>query len=279
METTRRQRNGSRRTDSFRASGGPAGPGSVLHIAGTLRATRGDFAPRERTCRRAWRSDASSTTSRSMGRSLEPRIMAEYEGDFERWRSLHEKGLALRLQAGDNAGIAVSLIEPGNRAQGSRAALDEARAQIGGEPATETRDRRPAAIALGEHNLGLLTREQGDYDRTRDSSPTPFAFSATRATSGRSPSCSRTSLCSPCSGEPGVALRFAGAGAAVRDEIGVPRGPGGSGGARRQLASAREALGEQADSVWDAGRSSVSTRPSARRSRSARAIEAQRCFC
>ena len=55
-------------------------------------------------------------------------------------------------------------------------------------------------------------------------------------------------------GEPAVALRLAGAGAAVREETGAPRGPADQDELDTQLAPAREALGDRADAVKEAGR-------------------------
>ena len=55
-------------------------------------------------------------------------------------------------------------------------------------------------------------------------------------------------------GEPAVALRLAGAGAALREETGAPRGSADQEELDAQLAPAREALGERADALWEAGR-------------------------
>ena len=54
-------------------------------------------------------------------------------------------------------------------------------------------------------------------------------------------------------GEPELALRLAGAGAALRDEIGSPRGQADQEELDTQLAPAREELGERAEEAWGTG--------------------------
>jgi hypothetical protein len=51
-----------------------------------------------------------------------------------------------------------------------------------------------------------------------------------------------------------VALRLAGAGSALRDEIGAPRGPADQQELDTQLRASRDSLGENASAAWDAGR-------------------------
>jgi hypothetical protein len=55
-------------------------------------------------------------------------------------------------------------------------------------------------------------------------------------------------------GEPAVALRLGGAGAAVREDTGSPRGEADQKEFDVQLEPAREAVGERADALWEAGR-------------------------
>src|SRR5207244_6521150 len=64
-----------------------------------------------------------------------------------------------------------------------------------------------------------------------------------------------TAVVTVLASEPELALELAGAGAALREEIGAPRGPADQAELDAQLAPAREALGAAADDAFAAGRS------------------------
>ena len=71
--------------------------------------TQGDFAAARERSRRASRSAVSSTTRQRWGALLSNLgIMAEYDGDYDRSRALHEQGLAYRIEAGDKGAVAIS---------------------------------------------------------------------------------------------------------------------------------------------------------------------------
>ena len=69
-------------------------------------------------------------------------IIAEYVGDYDRARELHEQGIAVRLEAGDKWGVAVSRGNLGNiaRLQGD---LDGARRLLEDALMLAVRGRRP----------------------------------------------------------------------------------------------------------------------------------------
>jgi class 3 adenylate cyclase/tetratricopeptide (TPR) repeat protein len=231
------------------------GLGRVLQISGTVAATRGDFATaREKL-------EASLAIRRELGDAAGSGallsnlgIMAEYERDYERSVALHEEGLALRIEAGDKGAIAISQMNLGNvlllqgRAAEARACQEESL-----RLRRETGD--PWMIALGEHNLGNLMRAEGDYDTTR----TLYA-SSLAALRDHGDKWALAFILEDIAAlavlldEPTVALRVAGAAAAVREETGAPRGQADQEELDAQLAPAREALGERADALWEAGR-------------------------
>jgi tetratricopeptide (TPR) repeat protein len=113
----------------------------------------------------------------------------------------------------------------------------------------------PWSIALGEHNLGLLTRAEGDYDATRE-----LFAAALRTFADKGDKWATAFLLEDVAAlavlldEPAVAMRLAGAGAALREETGSPRGEADQKELDAQLAPAREALGERAEALWEAGR-------------------------
>jgi class 3 adenylate cyclase/tetratricopeptide (TPR) repeat protein len=232
-----------------------AGLGRVLQISGTIAATRGDFAAAREEL------EASLAIRRELGDAAGAGallsnlgVMAEYEGDYERARALHEEGLAYRVEAGDKAAIAVSLSNLGNvlLLQGD---VDGARARQEESLALRRETGDPSKIALGEHNLGLLTRSQGDYETTRE------LFAGSLEVYERQGDkwalafmLEDVAVLASLIGECELALRLAGAGAALRDEIGTPRGASDEAELQRNLEPAREALGERADVAWEDGR-------------------------
>ena len=181
-------------------------------------------------------------------------IVAEYEGDYERSCALHEEGLALRIEAGDTAGIAVSQMNLGVMLQRARPHGRGARPP-GGEPPAAPRDRRPADDRPGRAQpgnpharSGRLRCSEGVVRRARS------AFSATRTTAGRSRSCSRTSPCSRrSSASRSSPFGWRAPEPALREETRAPHGLAAQEELDAQLAPAREALGERAEATWEAG--------------------------
>ena len=232
------------------------GQGRVLHIAGIVATVRGDFAAARADMEESLAIRREFDDKPSMGALYSNlAIAAEYEGDLERWRSLHEKGLALRIEAGDTAGIAVSRMNLG-LALKAAGRLDEARAQMEESLQVRREIGDPRMIALGEHNLGLLTREEGDYGETQKLFADALRVQRDQGDKwALAYMLEDVAVLAVLKGEPGVALRFAGAGSALREEIRAPRGPAVQEELAAQLAPAREALGERADSVWNEGRS------------------------
>ena len=241
--------------EHFEEQADPVGLGRVFQISGTVAATRGDFTlAREQL-------EASLEIRRQLGDAAGAGallsnlgVMAEYEGDYGRSRMLHEEGLALRKKAGDIAAIAISEMNLGNvllllgDVGGARARQEESL-----RLRRETGD--PWMIALGEHNLAILERSQGTFERAhalfgsalpvyRDQGEKwALAFML-----------EDIAVLAALEGEPEMALRLAGAGSALRDEIGAPRGQSDQEELDRQLASAREALGARGDEMWADGR-------------------------
>ncbi len=239
----------------FDELGDKVGQGRVLQIAGTVAATRGDFdTARERF-------EASLEIRRELGDKAAMGallsnlgVMAEYEGDYERARALNEEALALRVEAGDKNATALSLMNLGNvLLKAGNVAESRARQEESLSLSRETGDRWLSA--LGEHNLGILTRAEGDLDQTRSlfASALPvyrdhgekwaLAFML-----------EDIAVLGVLLGEMELALRLAGAGAELRDEIGAPRGAAEQVELDAHLAPARDALGERALAVWELGR-------------------------
>ena len=167
-------------------------------------------------------------------------VMAEYEGDYERARALNEEALAFRVEAGDKNATALSLMNLGNvLLKAGNVAESRARQEESLSLSRETGDRWLSA--LGEHNLGILTRAEGDLDQTRSlfASALPvyrdhgekwaLAFML-----------EDIAVLGVLLGEMELALRLAGAGAELRDEIGAPRGAAEQVELDEQLAPARE---------------------------------------
>jgi class 3 adenylate cyclase/tetratricopeptide (TPR) repeat protein len=240
----------------FDAAGDRLGHGRVLHIAGILANVRGDREAARRHMEASLEIRREAGDKRAMGALYSNlAIVAEYEGDLERWRSLHEEGLALRVEIGDTLGIAVSRMNLGLVLQ-AVGRLDEARAQMEESLQLRREIGDPRMIALGEHNLGLLTREEADYDATR-----ALFASALRVQRDQGDKWALAFMLEDVAvlavlvGESDVALRLAGAGAALREETRAPRGQAAQEELAAALAPAREALGEQVDGVWSEGES------------------------
>ena len=232
-----------------------AGMGRVLQLSGTVAATRGDFATAREDLEASLEIRRELGDKAAMGALLSNLgIMAEYEADYERSRALHEEGLALRVEVGDKGAVAISLMNLGNvlLLQGH---VDEARARQEESLQLRRETGDPWMIALGEYNLGILTRSQGDYPETRE-----LFGAALRIFRAQGDKWSLTfmledvAVLATLEGDPETALRLAGAGAALRDETGAPRGAADQDELDAALAPAREHLGEDAPASWERGR-------------------------
>jgi tetratricopeptide (TPR) repeat protein len=239
----------------FEALDDREGVGRVLQIFGTVAATRGDFATAREELEASLAIRRELGDKAAMGALLSNLgVMAEYDGDYERARELQEEGLALRVEAGDKGAIAISLSNLGNvlllvgDVDGARARQEESL-----ELRRETGD--PSKIALGQHNLGLLTRAQADFGTTRKLFA--GALGVYREQGDRwalAFMLEDVAVLATLLDEPALALRLAGAGAALREQTGAPRGPADQEELDGRLAPAREALGERADALWEEGR-------------------------
>jgi adenylate cyclase len=232
-----------------------AGLGRVLQLSGTIAATRGDFEAARADLEASLEIRRELGDLSAMGALLSNLAMIqEYEGDYERSCALHEEGLALRIEAGDTAGIAISQMNLGVML--SRVGrVDEGRVDQEASLRLRREMGDPWMIALGEHNLAILERSEGDYERARQL----FASALpTYRDQGEKWALAfmleDIAALAACVDEPEVALRLAGAGAALRDEIGAPRGSVDQKELDGLLASAREALADGAEPVWEEGR-------------------------
>ena len=249
----------------FEATNDRAGLGRVLQLAGTVAATRGDFETARVALEKSLAIRRELGDEAAMGALLSNLAMiAEYQGDDERSCALHEEGLALRVAAGDTAGIAVSQMNLGVML--SRVGrMEEARARQEESLRLRREMGNPRMIALAEHNLGVLTRSEGDYEAAR-----AFLASALRVQRDQNDRWALAFMLEDIAvlatlvGEAELALRLAGAGAALREETGAPRGPAAQEELDEQLTPAREALGERAEATWH-GRSCRRVGRSARR--------------
>ena len=153
----------------FEAVDDRLGFGRVLHIRGSGGQRHAASArPPASTWKPASRFGVRRETRVAMGALYSNlAIVAEYEGDYERSCAFHEEGLALahrrratpRVSPISQMNLGVMLQRLG-RMEEARARQEESlrlRREIGD----------PRMIALGEHNLGILTRTQGDYDATK----------------------------------------------------------------------------------------------------------------
>jgi tetratricopeptide (TPR) repeat protein len=115
----------------------------------------------------------------------------------------------------------------------------------------------PRMIALAEHNLGILTRALGDYGATRELFAGALHVQRDQGDTWalafmlEDVAVLATLLC-----DPELALRLAGAAAALRVETRSPHGLAAEKELAEHLAPAREALGARADEVWAEGEAS-----------------------
>ena len=240
--------------ERFERLGDRAGLGRVLHLAGTFAAKQGDLDAAREAMEASLEIRREMDDKPAMGALLSNlAIVAEYQGDLEEARALHEQGLEVRVAAADLAGVAVSQMNLGVILfQLGR--LDEGRAFQ--EQSLELRREMgdPWMIALGEHNLGILTRSQGDYETTKR-----LFAGALRVQRDQGDKWSLAFMLDDVAvlaalvGRPALAIRLAGAGAALREETGTTRGAVDQEDLDRALAPAREALGADAEREWEAG--------------------------
>jgi tetratricopeptide (TPR) repeat protein len=180
-------------------------------------------------------------------------VMAEYEGDYDRSRDLHIEGLGYRLEAGDKAAIAISLSNLGNvlLLQGD---VDQARGRLEESLQLRREIGDPRMIALGEHNLAVLARREGDYVATRR-----LLAGALRVQRDQEDKWAIAfmlediAVLAALEDHSRTALLLAGAAAALRDELGTPRGSAAQAELDEQLTSARDSLDPVADQVWAEG--------------------------
>ncbi len=239
----------------FEATDDRPGLGRVLQLAGTVAATRGDFETARAQLEESLAIRRELGDAAGAGALLSNLgVMAEYDGDYERSIALHHEGLELRVLAGDKAAIAISLSNLGNVLL-LEGRVDEARQRLEESLQLRRETGDPTSIALGEHNLGLLTRSLGDFETTRK-----LFAGALRVQSEQGDKWALAFMLEDVAvlatllGEPELAVRLAGAGAALRDELGTPRGSADQAELDRQLAPAREALVGGAEAAWQAGR-------------------------
>lgn len=232
-----------------------AGLGRVLQLSGTIAATRGDFEAARADLEASLELERELGDVAAMGALLSNLgVMAEYEGDYERSRTLHEEGLALRREAGDIGAIAISEMNLGNvllllgDVDGARARQEESL-----RLRRETGD--PWMIALGEHNLAILERTQGDHQRARALFGSALPIYRDQGEKwALAFMLEDIAVLAALLDESEIALRLAGAGSALREEIGAPRGQSDQEELDRQLSVAREALQDVASAAWEAGR-------------------------
>ena len=231
------------------------GFGRVEHIRGILANIRGDRAAAREHMETSLAIRQELGDDVAMGALYSNlAIVAEYEGDNERSCALHEQGLAIRIQVGDIAGIAVSQMNLGVMLQ-RLGRYDEGRARQEESLQLRREIGDPRMIALAEHNLGILTREQGDYEQTR--ALFAGALRVQRDQGDRwalAFMLEDVAVLAALVDEAELALRLQGAAAALRDETQSPHGVAAQAELERQLAPAREALGDRAEAVWEEGR-------------------------
>jgi predicted ATPase len=240
---------------AFAALDDRGGLARALHFAGSLAMHQGDYD----AARASY--DASLAIRRELNDALGAAsllsnlcIVAYHQGQVERAWELGREALELRRAAGDKLWIGNSLANLGMLAL-EEGRLDEARPFI--EEALllsrEVGDR--AAIAILLNNLGNVIRDQGDYVRAQTLYAESLAITAERGDSW--------ALCylledlgalAALRGFAALALRLAGAAAALRDQIKAPLSPPEQAGLNRKLEPARAALGSTADDAWAAGR-------------------------
>jgi class 3 adenylate cyclase/tetratricopeptide (TPR) repeat protein len=241
--------------ERFEELGDRVGLGRVTQVQGTVAATRGDFVKARELLEMSLEIRRELGDKAAMGALLSNLgIMAEYDGDYDRSWALHDEGLGLRVEAGDKGAIAISLMNLGNvlLLQGN---VEEARLCQEESLRLRRETGDPWMIALGEHNLGLLTRSQGDYRATRD-----LFARALRTFRDQGDRWALAFILEDVAvlatllEAHEAALRLAGAGSSVRDEIGAPRGPADQAELDGQLDASRRALGVGASAAWQDGR-------------------------
>ena len=113
-------------------------------------------------------------------------------------------------------------------------------------------------IALGEHNLGILTRELGDYGTACE-----LFASALRVQRDQGDTWALAFMLEDVAvlatrlGEAELALKLAGAASRLREETQSQHGVVSQQELDRQLVPARDALGTSVDAVWEGGRALV----------------------
>ena len=241
--------------EQFEAADDRLGFGRVLHIRGVVANVRGERAAARKNMEASLEIRREAGDQVAMGALYSNlAIVAEYEGDYERSCELHEEGLALRVEAGDTAGIAVSQMNLGVMLQ-RLGRMDEGRARQEESLQLRREIGDPRMIALGEHNLGILTRTQGDYPATRKLFAGALRVQSDQGDKWALPfMLEDVAVLATFLGEPELALRLAGAGAALREETRAPRGSADQEELDSQLAPARAALGADGDAAWEAGR-------------------------
>ena len=241
--------------EGFAAADERAGLAQVLKIEGTVAATRGELDAAAPLFEASLAIHRELDDAAAMGALVSNLAMiAEYTGEYERSRSLNEEALALRRRAADKGAIAISLTNLGNVLL-LLGREDEALGCQEESLALRRQTGDPWMIALGEHNLGVLTRAQGDLAGTAD-----LFASALRVYRDHGEKWALafmledTAVLGVLADEPELALRLAGAGAALRDEIGAPRGPADQAELDAQLEPARAAAGAGAEALAHDGR-------------------------
>ncbi len=213
---------------AFSALGDEQGLGQVLHLEGTLAAQRGLYAEARSRYEAEPRDPPPPRRPEDDGeRAQQPRRSSpSTAATTSSARSFHEQALELRTELGDRWAIAVSMTNLGMIAS-TRAAFEEARGRF--------------------EEAMRLHREVGDTSMrsrsTRTTSATRYRglgdYAAARQHYARQPARARerddrwalaflledVGRLAALTGEPEPALELLGAADALREEIGVPRGP------------------------------------------------------
>ena len=230
------------------------GLGRVEHIRGVVANVRGDRRAARRHMEKSLEIRREEGDKVAMGALYSNLAMvAEYEGDYERSCELHEEGLALRIEAGDVAGIATSQMNLGVMLQ-RLGRIEEGRARQEESLRVRREIGNPRMIALAEHNLGILERSQGDYDTARELFASALRVQWDQGDKWALPfMLEDVAVLATLVEEHDLALRLAGAAAALREETRAWHGVASQAELDEQLAPARAALGTHAEPMWQGG--------------------------
>lgn len=227
----------------------------ILHYLGSLALTQGQLDTAKSFFERSLALHQEQADLEAAANSISNlSIIAYYEGDAERAEQLAHEALRLRRQVGNRIWVANSLGNLGMLAFEAGRYL-EAKDFMSEALKIERQVGDRAAIAISLNNLGNVARELGEYEQAANYYRDSLRMSRELGnTWGLTYLLEDIGVLAALHGVHEHALRLVAAAESLRIQINAPLSAPEQAALERKIETARKALGERAEAIWQAGK-------------------------